>query len=516
MIVAIGVMFVCALLLVATFKATGGDVHLTRKEEAQKQAYYAAQAGVEEYEYHLQANPDYWETCEEPAKEVQKSEEEHAEEHYEIKLLTASTDTSKTPGCSTSNPYGTMIQSSGAEANTFRIKSIGSAGKAGTPDYEKREIIATYRVVGFLDYAYFTQYEDGDPKYYSEPSFCANNYRPVRKPKEHPGEECVNIVFANEDGVTGPVHTDDEALICGSPTFGRENHNPPDVVELNHGWENGGCGEGASPKFNTSTKNYSVGTELLPPEGDHSLGVYVKEAPGGLEFEGVTRLELAGSKVKVLNNEGKVVKEDGWPENGLIYIHSSSSGVCNYKFEPEGSSDDSFEETNETNCGTVYIKGTYSKPITIGAEEDVIVNGNITPTGVTEGAEPTGTVTAGLIAGGSVRIYHPITGTNSNGRCTGGNATGSMKNPWIYAAILSTDHSFTVDNYNCGEKLGDLNVYGAIAQKYRGIVGIVNSTGYIKDYKYDQRLAVDEPPYFLNPINAGWEVSRETSPGGPT
>ena len=92
---------------------------------------------------------------------------------------------------------------------------------------------------------------------------------------------------------------------------------------------------------------------------------------------------------------------------------------------------------------------------------------------------------------------------------------GSMENPYIYAAILSTTHSFVVDNFNCGEtQLGDLHVYGAIAQNYRGIVGTVGSTGYIKDYKYDSRLAVDEPPYFLSPLNAGWKVARETSPTG--
>jgi hypothetical protein len=45
-------------------------------------------------------------------------------------------------------------------------------------------------------------------------------------------------------------------------------------------------------------------------------------------------------------------------------------------------------------------------------------------------------------------------------------------------------------------------------------VGTSGGTGYLKDYKYDERLAVDEPPYFLSPLNAGWKVARETSPSG--
>ena len=74
------------------------------------------------------------------------------------------------------------------------------------------------------------------------------------------------------------------------------------------------------------------------------------------------------------------------------------------------------------------------------------------------------------------------------------NVTTEMNNVWIYAAILSTKHSFLVDNYGCGESLEKLNVYGAIAQKFRGIVGTTGGTGYIKNYNYDERLAVDEPP----------------------
>ena len=103
-----------------------------------------------------------------------------------------------------------------------------------------------------------------------------------------------------------------------------------------------------------------------------------------------------------------------------------------------------------------------------------------------------------------VRIYHPCSG--------GGNESGSLSNPWIYAALLSTSHSFLVDNYNCGSQLGKLSVYGAIAQKFRGPVGTVGASGYLKNYNYDERLATDEPPYFLAPLDAGWIISRETAP----
>ena len=58
-------------------------MHNSHVNAAQKQAYYAALAGIQEYEYQLQANPDYWQKCEESAKTVTNE----ASERYEIKLL---------------------------------------------------------------------------------------------------------------------------------------------------------------------------------------------------------------------------------------------------------------------------------------------------------------------------------------------------------------------------------------------------------------------------------------------
>ena len=273
--------------------------------------------------------------------------------------------------------------------------------------------------------------------------------------------------------------------------------------------------ESAEPTFYTANGKSSVGLELRTPEGDNSLATYVKE--GGDEFSGVTHIELHGVENTMTVTRSTGVKETlKWPENGLIYVSTKESPACTYKFSP-AESDNETEKKNETNCGDVYVSGSYSSPLTIAAQEDVIINGNIYPTSVSGklGAEPSGTDTLGLIAGNYVRVYHPMTGSTSK-ECPDGtkNGEGSLTNPWIYAAILSTNHSYTVDNYMCGEGLGELHVYGAIAQRLRGPVGLTSGQGYIKDYKYDERLAVDEPPYFLNPLNAGWEVDRETSPTG--
>jgi Tfp pilus assembly protein PilX len=531
MIIAMGVMLVTSLLLASTYVATQGDIQLSHTDTAQKEAYYAAVAGVQEFEYEMQNNPDYWETCGKPTNTLPQE----SGSSYKVTILPASTAPTGTTECSTSNPFKTVIESSGAAANTFRVESVGTAGKK--PE-QHHTIIATFKVTGFLNFIYYTNHEDEDPTLYNASTECKNpnTYYPNTS-------GCSLIEFATGDEINGPMHTNDAVCVGGSASFGRSGHSPPDAVEFYRSLNSNCHGTG---KYNTATKSFTKGELLTPPKSDESLSTYANEED---EFLGVSELVLNGltNKITVINKG--VTKIIEWPSNGLIYVGTKEA--CGYTFNPL-TADSIEEKTGETNCGNVYVNGTYSKSLTIGSAEDVIVNGNIYPYG-NLGGEPTGTATLGLIANNNVRIYHPVKETylgegakketckkNKKGEtetynsalkeceytenyneCDAPNLNasedklhgwGSLENPWIYAAILSTTHSFVVDNYNCGAKLGDINLEGALAQNYRGIVGTGGGTGYFKDYKYDGRLAVDEPPYFLSPLNAGWKVARETAP----
>lgn len=499
MIIALGVMLVTGLLLVAGYTAVTGDTKLSRNEIIAKQAYYASVAGVQEYEYKLQSNPDYWQTCETPENTLpqEKAEQETSYKgHYAIKLLPASTAPKGTTECSTSNPFGTMIQSSGSNANTFRIESNGYAGT------DKHSVIATFHVIGFLNYVYFTQYEVEDPSLDGDSTTECEKYYAERNKT---GAKCQTILFAAEDSVNGPMHTDDAANVTCSKelNFGRAGHS--DAVEINGGtWPT--CSKSSEPTYNNPEKKPTVGAELIAPQSDTSLLAYVEEEN---KFTGVTHLVLNGTTKEITAKyyveekgvEKEVKKTIKWPKNGLIYVQQGKN--CSYNYEPTNA-DTSSEEKEEINCGTVYVSGTYSEPLTIAAQNNLIINGNIYPTSIAKlGEAPSGTTTLGLIATEYVRLYHPC-GSK-------GNETGSMENPWVYAALLSTSHSFLVDNFSCGKNLGELNIYGAIAQKFRGPVGTSGGTGYYKNYNYDERLATDEPPYFLSPLNAGWQVERETA-----
>jgi hypothetical protein len=549
-IIALGVMLISGLLVVAAFTAANGDIVLSHDDTIQKQAYYASLAGIQEYQYRLEKEPNFWQTCEAPSSVVPESEFEH----YEIKLLAANGK----KACETTHPFESMIESTGQAANTFRIESIGCAGKAKltkcpeshNASVQVHQTVAAFKATGFLQFVYFTRYEDEDPTLYNPTANCETYYE-VKGVKR--SAECQLIQFITGDSVKGPMHTDDTTVVCGNPEFGRPGRSNPDKVEIN-----GGLHEACSSKpiFNTATKNYTVGRELVAPASDDSLRSYVEPAN---QFSGATQLILNGTTNTITVVNKGIEKPISWPANGLIYVEKvkkeKEEEACGYTFSSH-CADGAKEKTQEAICGNVYVHGTYSKVLTIAGENDVIINGSTYPTSVASslGSEPTGTATLGLIASHFVRIYHPVGETykppkpktcnngdsynSSTGLCeyenspegcdaptnlnatedkeAGGYGWGSQENIWIYAAILSTKHSFVVDNFNCGNELGKLNVYGAIAQNFRGIVGTSGGggTGYIKNYNYDERLAADEPPYFLQPLNTGWEVNRETAPAG--
>ena len=273
-----------------------------------------------------------------------------------------------------------------------------------------------------------------------------------------------------------------------------------------------GAGSGCPSKgaiYYTATGCSVVGPTLEAPPNDTSLEFYVTPE---YHFYGVTKIKLEGSTMNIVNN-GEEKKSVPWPSNGLIYVQGS--GSCGYEYEP-ANSDNSTETSKESGCGNVYLQGSYEKSLTVAGSNDAIVTNSIYPTSVAgklakkgeAPAKPTGTAVLGLIATNYVRMYHPCSSET--------NQSGWVENPWIYAAILSTAHSWLNDNYGCGATMGELNVYGAIGQNYRGTVGQESGGkpihGYIKNYEYDDRLATDEPPYFLAPLKAGWKVVRETAP----
>ncbi|HYM57654.1 MAG TPA: hypothetical protein VES79_06790 [Solirubrobacteraceae bacterium] len=490
-------MLVTGLLGVAAFSSVNGDLPFSRDSKDRKLAYAGAEAGLNYYLFQLNRDFDYWSRCASApppnANEASPINQrwdgtgtdprvfrkvQGGKSEYAIELIPANGFTQ----CIVNN--GTSVIDTAS--TTFSLRTTGRSGDV------KRSLGATLRRKSFLDYLYFTDYETSDPKVYSDPGEAAYaqancvKYRPGPPPRDP--TRCREIQFADADVIEGPFHTNDDILTCNQPTFGRNVNDRIEVSGPAPGWDPV-CSAGVAPEFKGT---YEADVETLTmPSTNAALAT---RADPDYNYTGKTTIVLNGADMTVTNAgvNGGAPKTLPLPPNGVIYV---KQGSCGYSTSPIVA-----DYTEPAGCGNLYLKGTYSKSLTIGSANDIIVEGNITSSN---------DAIAGLIADNFVRVKHRV---NRAAGCANAaaNVAPVLTNVTIDAAILSLLHSFIVDNYDCGAKLANLTVNGAIAQKFRGPVGTggLGGTGYTKVYKYDDRFRYRSPPYFLEPVAAAWRVLR--------
>jgi hypothetical protein len=583
LIVTLGLMLVASLLVGGAFIANSAEVHLSSSQTQGRKAYYAAQAGISWYLFHLAQNGAYLTYCTEPpglsaernpinqlykaatGREEVKSSELHKisvdevsasgpeEEKFAVQLIPETSAPSTDEKCDPNKIYETMVEKTGIWKGSFRIRATGFSGT------EKRSIVATFHNEGFLDFVYYTSYEEEDPATY--PSPWATTHTPAEAEANCVNvfsarpSWCVNIYFGGNDEVKGPMHTEDHVGVIGTSTFGREES---DKIEFGTA-ANSGCGnpdKGYSeetagtgcfvPTFKGTEVPVSEVKSIQPPPSDNELVKWAEN--GGLLLKGQKEIILEETNKVIVKTPGtsETGTEYPWPSNGVIY--DENEGACNEEYHTYHT----FYPGVST-CGDAFVRGKYKRSLTIGAANNIVIDGSILSIPNSAGT-PEGPAELGLIANGFVRIYHPVeqfagtcsgtcgfgcpthsTGNATNHKCewvnnetecyapsiTTGNSEnpnplpgteGTMAAPVIDAGILALGHSFAVDNLYCprgGAYLGTLHVIGAIAQKYRGIVAVSGGPGYQKNYEYDNRFQAGEPPHFLNPVEAPWKIERE-------
>ncbi len=545
LIAVLGVMLAGMALSVAAFAAARGDVHLSRNDQDQKRAYAAAEAGVQDYFFHLTQDNAYWAKCTDVspahpalnqlgASPLKTRSVPGSDTSYAIELIPANGATACDPGDAT----GTMIVAAGGPmSGTFSIKSTGFSNGV------KRSVVATFRRRSFLDYLYFTDYETSDPSWYvlyanGNPtrvgtysggwsgtftpsggpdlptwaaSECPRYWRNDRSSQRWPASpdnawqqqvsgtwgststssiHCTEIQFVSGDTIEGPLHTNDDILVCGSPTFGRTSQ---DSIEVSgSGWRQNCYG---SPNIVGTWKPYSP--VLTPPPSSTSLK---QIADARYILRGTTRIELQDSQMVVTNaNLSPATQTWPLPSNGVVYVDNDATAGCAVSAYQALA-----PYSDPAGCADAYVRGTYAEDLTIASAKDIVVEGDIARVG---------DKMLGLIADNFVRVYHPTRPDpyhpDDKTRCV---EDGGPTNITIEAAILALNHSFTVDSYFCGSPLGTLTVRGTIAQKFRGPVGRGSgstiTSGYYKDYEYDDRLRLREPPHFIDPVQASWRIQR--------
>ena len=562
MVTVMAVMFCVTMLSIAALSAAQGDLKPGAHDKSRKVAYAAAEAGVQNYLFHLSQDPNYWAKCttgrmphavNDPWNGVTPAADPRrwvniptSTSRYAIELLPAN----GASACSTATPDTTMID---AASGTFKIRATGQDVPTGL----KRSLVVTFKRKSFLDYLYFTDKESRAPglhametdgattrenggagrdvntwareqcqRYWgNDPAvgsrgtqfFDGEVYHASTATWSNFDTYCREGGFGAGDVLDGPVHTNDDFWIdCGSPAprlggAGGDSVEasalgqlPPTPANPDFGWH--GC-QAPFVNFSTTSPARAAGTWkaraaplTLPPTNS----ALKHDTEPAYRFKGTTRIVMNGTSMTVTGT-----REDGStlssstvpiPADGVVYV--ANNGAC-----PEYTP---LYSANPTpNCGNLELQGSYATNVTFTAENDILVTEDITR------PSSTSPYLLGLIATNYVRVHHPVTGCTPANTCnflTGcTNGAGTPTNIEIHAAILSLTKSFFVDNWFCGATLGVLRVNGAIAQMYRGPVNRVNTTtgtpfGYQKDYVYDTKLKYRSPPYFLDPVQAQWRV----------
>lgn len=665
LITVIMTMMVVSMLGVGAYAATTGDMPIARKDQDRKRAYEAAQAGIDWYMNQLRSDPDYWRKCKPatatPGEPItnegdvsdvwQKVEDvaggDTADSRFRIQVMKKGS-----AACDPTKPAEVL------DEGKLWIRSVGQANG------RQRAVLGAFQQQSeFLKYLYFSNWESLDPQLNNASGLWPagsnrNQCDYVRKtrdvdsaPQNQFGQIiCVTNAFIKDDVITGSVHTNDDSISYCGATIGRGADK--DVLEVANakitnwrtdrdGARNGDTASYKSQEYNayacpsgsgSVTDDSKIAAKIVAPAETLQLppsNVGLKKyASGSYLIKGQTCIEFTATGMNVYPRGvhqpwGNVTGGDtphrvdcsgtptplAMPSSGVVYVQNDDQ-PCTPRLGHNGFT----SYTSSASCGDVAVSGTYNGSVTIAAENDIIINGNL--------ERGSASAMLGLIANNYVRVYQPLTGDpyeykNQETQITG-NFLDNSADKWpcksfknhpdvqasiwassegrmgpvsgftpvskIQASILSMQHTFSLDNPGC-EDLGTLDFEGSISS-YWGVnlngsihlapadcktgrpivekdawdewiwtgpwpwdgywkhhagtwgsyetiwglgIGIFVESGKVKcgpalfefdtkagysvrDWKYDTRLAHDQPPHFIAPLNSDgrWIINRRT------
>jgi len=263
------------------------------------------------------------------------------------------------------------------------------------------------------------------------------------------------IWFITADKLYGPVHTNDQLHIHGSPNFYEEVSSSASSID----YYNGGPPQD-DPQFHkgvtldASTIPLPVSTDMLLAKANEAGGLKLSGTPVTIRF----RVDAGGNPYLQVTISG-TTSNMNYPANGVVYVQ-----------------------------GNAEVEGTIKGQVTLGCNGDIDVIDNLVYD-TDPRIDPASTDLCGLVAEGNVWISASTANLDS-------------ADETVMAAIMALNTSWGAENYGSGSPRGKLVVYGGIIQKQRGAVGTFSSTtgqistGYEKAYTYDPRLMDNPPPAF--------------------
>ena len=528
MIVVMTVVLVTLMLTGSAVTASGTDMRFTRRDMDGKRALAAAHTGIAFFQGKLDADPNYWVNCAQPA--------DHLFDRWDgtgTDPRTWQAVPSAAPETIVAQwtleffpPAGVTGTCAALGSNAMLDPATGNLTirATGRSNGVQRSILATFSREGFSKWVYANDLEIMDPvlSQYEVPGLpnsvvaweattagCADYERNGRDGRRNGSWTCFTIPYPASDQLNGPFHSNDSIATCGSASFGRPGHN--DRVEFYRRLTAGGCTN--SVVYNTTDRPNPDSVGHTYPYVDFNVtNSQVKTAAAPqYTFQGKTTIVLNGATMTVTGKDAQGTTYAGTsvplPANGVIAVARLASPAC-------ATYDANNPQTITASCGTLQLQGHYSKDLTITTDDDVIFTNDVWKDNDS---------VLGIVANGFIRVARPMASYPCNGSTAdltpNGTKTGNHDR-WIEAAMVSLSHVFTVDSYKCGSYDGFLRVRGAIAQRYRGrtcddVVDCANGNGYSKDYQYDDRLRYRSSPYFVKPANAAWKMLQQTQSRAP-
>lgn len=544
-VLALGV--VAAMLVTIAAEAAISDLGQTRNYVERQMAFYAAEAGLAGFLSHINDDPQWI--------AMDPSQRQPAYFPGEI-TSPASPNWVPVPATSgaTRGEYTityTIVPTSqrpprpdgGIPPPGYRIVVTGRYGSS------VRSIQLELERQTFLSFMYMTDFETYDP---GSGGSCLRYFYPPRPPApiaRNPAtpRNCNRIDFVGlggnpprQDVLNGPVKSNDSIAACGNPRFRWP-------VESGRGWiyRPPDCSAPGNPIFDQGRRECGLQAADCPSELPTSNQKLKSDAEaGGYVYQGPIEITpLADGRIRVYSRFGNAAVAAGPanartlssappngnpaspPPNGVIYVQNWPGNAT----RPGNIYVGTPTRNNLTGPSAPAVSGRF----TLAAENNVYVWTNL----VYRDQSANSKDVIGIVANNSVLFgddrvrcndnrkrphytWHaqpPSHPTNPRGYVN--NAASNVHE--IQAAMIALngniraygitnppDGSGADGSCNVSPVNGTLRLRIAMAQRYRGAVGTYSgttiSTGYVKDYNYDERLGYIQPPRFLEPTNANW------------
>lgn len=546
MVIGVGLVLVLMVATAMTFSVSGSVKSVT--DANWNAAMAAAYAGVEEYESRIADDSAY----------VRYGNSAAAFSAGSTLTLPTGAATNPAFGTGAAGTWGGITGSTTAfryeidntQYATTGLVRIRSTGRVGT---RTRTVVANLKQKGFIDYLYFTDYEIRDPALSGVDVATCVKYSWAGRP-DPSSTNCGEVAFGSSDVIDGPAHSNDTMRICQArfKSVVSTGNNPTIGDRFLKEDSNGNSCSGQvfdagkptySPVVAMPATNSLMKREVrsdLPADVPHPGCLYtgpttiVLDAAGTLTVRSPWTVKTnvtgdpatSGSTPAACGIPGTGAGQLGSPlgasvpvlDANLIYVQNVPTVATDPNFWAAVSQPSTFTATTCTagnglgfpmageyvdsiptsfGCrnGDAFVKGDLKGTMTVASENFLYVTGDIRYMN-------SATDVLGLVGQNAIWIWNPVS-------LSGGTYSNLLpNNRRIDAALLSVAHTVQVQNYNRAGDQGTLSLNGALAQKFRGTVGTSgsSSTGYSKDYDYDERFIYIGPPKFLSPVATTYGV----------